>query len=139
MAALPSAPIPTPIRLVDLAAQYKRLQDEIESAALRVLRSGRYVLGPEVAAFEAELAAYCGVRHAVACALGGPGRRTLYMATSITSTETLARIHRLDGTYADELASDAVGWIEAATVEVPGAGWPCWMTQLPHSFPPSGR
>jgi sugar lactone lactonase YvrE len=80
----------------------------------RVVEGGRIVDRIDVA----------GGRHAVACALGGPGRRTLYMATSITSTETLARIHRLDGTFADELASDAVGWIEAATVEVPGAGWP---------------
>jgi dTDP-4-amino-4,6-dideoxygalactose transaminase len=53
-----------------LAEQHRRLQEEIESAVLRVLRSGHYVLGPEVAAFEAELAAQCGVRHAVACASG---------------------------------------------------------------------
>jgi dTDP-4-amino-4,6-dideoxygalactose transaminase len=62
----PSAPVP----LVDLAEQHRRLQEEIESAVIRVLRSGVYVLGPEVAAFEAELAAYVGVRHAVACASG---------------------------------------------------------------------
>jgi dTDP-3-amino-3,4,6-trideoxy-alpha-D-glucose transaminase len=43
---------------------------EIEAAVARVLRSGAYVLGPEVAAFEEELAAYCGARHAVACASG---------------------------------------------------------------------
>jgi dTDP-3-amino-3,4,6-trideoxy-alpha-D-glucose transaminase len=64
-----SAPAP-PIRLVDLAEQHRRIQDEIETAVLRVLRSGVYVLGPEVAAFEAELAASCGARHAVACASG---------------------------------------------------------------------
>ena len=59
-----------PVRLVDLAEQHRRIQDEVEAAALRVLRSGVYILGPEVAAFEAELAAYCGARHAIACSSG---------------------------------------------------------------------
>jgi dTDP-4-amino-4,6-dideoxygalactose transaminase len=65
----PSTP-PPPVHLVDLAEQHRRLQEEIEAAVLRVLRSGRYVLGSEVAAFEAELAAYAGAGHAVACASG---------------------------------------------------------------------
>jgi dTDP-4-amino-4,6-dideoxygalactose transaminase len=56
--------------LVDLGESHRRIQDEVEAAALRVLRSGVYVLGPEVAAFEAELAAYLGVAHVVACASG---------------------------------------------------------------------
>jgi dTDP-4-amino-4,6-dideoxygalactose transaminase len=62
--------MPPRIPLVDLGEQHRRIQDEVESAVLRVLRSGVYVLGPEVAAFEAELAARCGVRHAVACSSG---------------------------------------------------------------------
>jgi sugar lactone lactonase YvrE len=61
-------------------------------------------------------------RNHVACALGGADRRTLYMTTNITSRETLTKIHRVEGTFADESASDAIGWIEAATVDVPGAG-----------------
>ena len=67
---MPPVSARSPVRLVDLAEQHRRLQAEIEEAVLRVLRSGVYVLGPEVAAFEAELAASCGVRHAVACASG---------------------------------------------------------------------
>jgi perosamine synthetase len=43
---------------------------EEEEAVLRVLRSGRLVQGPEVAAFEEEFAAFCGVAHAVACVNG---------------------------------------------------------------------
>lgn len=42
-----------------------RLADELKAAAARVIDSGWYVLGEEVAAFEREFAAYCGVRHAV--------------------------------------------------------------------------
>ena len=61
-----SAPIP----ILDLTVQYEMLREEIESAVVRVLRSGRYVLGPEVEAFEAELADYLRVAHVVSCASG---------------------------------------------------------------------
>ncbi|MGE5186475.1 MAG: DegT/DnrJ/EryC1/StrS family aminotransferase [Acidobacteriota bacterium] len=54
----------------DLAAQHLALADEIEQAVLRVLRSGRYVLGAEVAALEHELASYLGAKHVVACGSG---------------------------------------------------------------------
>ncbi len=42
-----------------------RHADELKAAAARVIDSGWYVLGEEVAAFEREFAAYCGVRHAI--------------------------------------------------------------------------
>ncbi|WP_266182592.1 DegT/DnrJ/EryC1/StrS family aminotransferase [Dyella humicola] len=42
-----------------------RYADELKAAAARVIDSGWYILGEEVAAFEREFAAYCGVRHAV--------------------------------------------------------------------------
>ena len=42
-----------------------RYADELKAAAARVIDSGWYVLGDELAAFEREFAAYCGVRHAV--------------------------------------------------------------------------
>lgn len=58
------------IPMVDLKAQYHDLQDEIERALQSVVRSGQFVLGPEVHAFEREVAAYCDVRHAVSVASG---------------------------------------------------------------------
>lgn len=60
----------TPVPLCDIAAQYRALQDEIEGAVLRVLRSGQAILGPEVARFEEETAAYCQAAYAVGCASG---------------------------------------------------------------------
>src|SRR3954451_8325960 len=45
-------------------------QDRLSEALDRVARSGRYVLGPEVAAFEQEFAAYLGVGHCVGVANG---------------------------------------------------------------------
>lgn len=53
------------VPFLDLHAGYLELRDELDAAWHRVMDSGWYVLGEEVAAFEAEWAAYCGVRHCV--------------------------------------------------------------------------
>lgn len=50
------------LSLRDVNARYA---DELKAAAARVIDSGWYVLGEELAAFETEFAAYCGARHAV--------------------------------------------------------------------------
>jgi len=49
----------------DLRAQYLAHRAELDAAMRRVLEGGSYLLGPELAAFEAELAAWLGARHAV--------------------------------------------------------------------------
>ena len=49
-----------------LAAQYRSIRGEVDAAVARVLESGQFVLGPEVAAFETAFAAYAGSPHAVA-------------------------------------------------------------------------
>jgi dTDP-4-amino-4,6-dideoxygalactose transaminase len=53
------------IPLLDLQAQYLGLKPEIDSAVARVLASGNFILGPEVAAFEEEFAAFVGTSYAV--------------------------------------------------------------------------
>jgi dTDP-4-amino-4,6-dideoxygalactose transaminase len=53
------------IPMVDLVEQYRALQEPIDRAIAEVLASGRFILGPQVEAFEEELAAYLGVEHAV--------------------------------------------------------------------------
>jgi dTDP-4-amino-4,6-dideoxygalactose transaminase len=59
--ASPAVPVPG----LDLQAAHAALADEIEAAVLAVLRSGSYILGPEVDAFESAFAAYTGVRHCI--------------------------------------------------------------------------
>lgn len=61
---------PDPVPLCDIQAQYRALKSEIDSAVLRVLESGQAILGPEVAAFEKEAAAYCGADYAIGCGSG---------------------------------------------------------------------
>ena len=58
------------ISFLDLGAAYREIKPEIDAAMQRVLDSGWYILGPEVEAFEAEWAAYCGSAHAVGLANG---------------------------------------------------------------------
>jgi dTDP-4-amino-4,6-dideoxygalactose transaminase len=58
------------IPFIDVAAQRRRLGGAIDAAVARVLGHCQFILGPEVRAFEAELAKFCGVRHAVTCASG---------------------------------------------------------------------
>jgi dTDP-4-amino-4,6-dideoxygalactose transaminase len=61
---------PQTIPLCDIQASFLRFRPEIEAAVSRVLASGQVVLGPEVTAFEREVAEYCGVAHAVGCSSG---------------------------------------------------------------------
>ena len=56
--------------MVDVIGQYKRYQDEIDTAILEVVRSGAYINGPRVKEFEADMAAYLNVKHAIGCANG---------------------------------------------------------------------
>ena len=58
------------IAFIDLAAQQRRIKPQIDAAIARVLAHGAYVMGPEVRAFEEQLAACAGARHAVSCANG---------------------------------------------------------------------
>jgi dTDP-4-amino-4,6-dideoxygalactose transaminase len=58
------------IPFLDLGPAYTELQTEIDEAIKGVLTSSRYILGPEVAAFESEFAAYVGAEHCIGVASG---------------------------------------------------------------------
>ena len=58
------------VPLFDTSAPLNGLQAEIRGAIDRVVGSRKFILGPEVAAFEQEFAAYCGAEHAVGVANG---------------------------------------------------------------------
>jgi dTDP-4-amino-4,6-dideoxygalactose transaminase len=58
------------VPLINLARQYQNIKSEIDEAVFRVLESGKYILGQEVANFESEFATYLGVKHAVGVASG---------------------------------------------------------------------
>ncbi|MBA4395860.1 MAG: erythromycin biosynthesis sensory transduction protein eryC1 [Syntrophus sp. (in: bacteria)] len=65
------------VPFLDLRAAYLALKDPLDEAYRRVMDSGRYILGDEVEAFEAEFAAYCGVKHCIGV---GNGMEALHLA-----------------------------------------------------------
>jgi dTDP-3-amino-3,4,6-trideoxy-alpha-D-glucose transaminase len=58
------------VGLFDTRTPLEPLRDEVKAAIERVVASGRYILGPEVSALEAEFADYCGAGHGVGVANG---------------------------------------------------------------------
>ena len=74
---------PTRIPVVDVARRLAALDPDLSEAVARVLRSGRLLLGPETEAFEAEFAAFCGRRHAVAVASGTEALRLSLVALGV--------------------------------------------------------
>jgi dTDP-4-amino-4,6-dideoxygalactose transaminase len=59
-----------PIPFIDLQAQRKRLGASLNTAIQSAVEGGQWVMGPQVQALEETLAAFAGVKHAIACANG---------------------------------------------------------------------
>src|SRR5713101_4960226 len=105
---------PAPIPFIDVAAQRRRLGRAIDDAIARVLGHCQFILGPEVRALEAELAAFCGARHAVSCASGtdalvmvlmakgiGPGDAVVCPSFTFTATAEVAVLVGATPVFAD--------------------------------------
>lgn len=73
------------ISFVDLGAQQARMRPALEEGIERVLRHGRYILGPEVAELEERLADFVGVKHCITCANGTDALQIAQMALGIGS------------------------------------------------------
>lgn len=71
------------IPMVDLKGQYENLKAEIEPAMLQALADARFILGPNVQAFEQESADYLGVKHAIGCASGTDALHLALLASGI--------------------------------------------------------
>jgi dTDP-4-amino-4,6-dideoxygalactose transaminase len=72
-----------PIPFIDVAAQRRRLGKAIDEATARVLDHCQFLMGPEVALFETELAAFCGAKHALSCSSGTDALVMILMAKGI--------------------------------------------------------
>jgi dTDP-4-amino-4,6-dideoxygalactose transaminase len=71
------------IPFIDVAAQRRRLGHAVDEAIARVLAHCQFIMGPEVRAFEADLATFCGARHAISCASGTDALLLVLMAKQI--------------------------------------------------------
>ena len=71
------------IPLLDLKAQYQSIKQEMDAAVLRVLENAQFILGPEVAAFEKEFAAYIGASEAIGLNSGTSALHLALLAAGI--------------------------------------------------------
>jgi dTDP-4-amino-4,6-dideoxygalactose transaminase len=102
------------MQFIDLGAQRERLGDRLKAAINRVVEGGKYIFGPEVAAFEKEIAAYVGVRHAIACANGtdalliplyasgiGPGYAVFVPSFTFAATAEVVALAKAEPVFVD--------------------------------------
>jgi dTDP-4-amino-4,6-dideoxygalactose transaminase len=115
-----------PIPFIDIAAQRRRLGASLDAAVMRVLDHCQFILGPEVRAFEAELAAFCGAKQVVTCASGtdalvlpfrargiGPGDAVLCPSFTFCATAEVAALVGATPVFVD---------VDAATFNIDAAG-----------------
>ncbi len=71
------------VPVLDLLRQYATIKSDIDAAVSGVISSGRFILGPEVQAFEKEIATYLEVEHAIGCASGTDALQIALMAIGL--------------------------------------------------------
>jgi dTDP-4-amino-4,6-dideoxygalactose transaminase len=76
----------------DLSRHTEPIQEQLAAATKRVLRSGWFVLGQEVSAFETEFAEYCGTRHCVSVANGTDALELSLRSLGIGPGKTVATV-----------------------------------------------
>src|SRR3569623_361113 len=74
---------PDPVAFIDIGTQRRRLGSAIDEAVSRVLAHCQFINGPEVTQLEAELAAFSGAKHVVACASGTDALLMVLMAKDV--------------------------------------------------------
>jgi len=71
------------VAFIDLKAQYASIKPEIDEAILNVISNCNFIMGPNVTAFEKELASYLGAKHVITCASGSDALLLALMSSGI--------------------------------------------------------
>ena len=88
------------VPFLDLNELHLELKEELDAAWLRVMESGKYVLGQELEAFEEEFAAYCETEHCIGVGNGGDALKLILRAYGIGSgDEVIVPAHTFIATW----------------------------------------
>ncbi len=101
------------IPFIDLKAQQALIRPQVDAAIARVLDHGAYIMGPEVAAFEKELAAFCGVKHVISCANGTDALALGLMAKGVKEGDAV-----FVPSFTFAATAEVVAWVGATAVFV---------------------
>jgi len=71
------------VPFIDLKAQYARIEEQVHAGIKSVLDHGQYIMGPEITEFEAQLASFCGAKHAITCSNGTDALSLALMAYDV--------------------------------------------------------
>ncbi|WP_144186549.1 DegT/DnrJ/EryC1/StrS family aminotransferase [Elioraea rosea] len=110
---MPDTNVAPPIAFIDLDAQRRAIGPRMEEAILKVVRSCRFILGPEVAQLEAELSAFAGVPHTLSCANGTDALALALMAWEIRPGDAV-----LCPSFTFAATAEVVAWLGATPVFV---------------------
>jgi dTDP-4-amino-4,6-dideoxygalactose transaminase len=102
-----------PIPFIDLGAQRRRLGASVNDAIMRVVDHGGYIMGPEVFALEADLAAFCGAKHVISCANGTDALALVLMAKNVRPGDAI-----LCPSFTFAATAEVVAWLGATPIFV---------------------
>lgn len=101
------------IEFIDLKAQRRLIGERVDRAILDVVEGGQYILGPQVAEFERQLAAFSGVRHVITCANGTDAIGLPLMAMKLRPGDAV-----ICPAFTFAATAEAVAWLGATPVFV---------------------
>src|SRR5438034_7108609 len=101
------------IEFIDLGAQRRRIGRRMDEAILRVVDHGKYIMGPEVAVFENELAEFCGAKHVLSCANGTDALGLALMVKGLKPGQAV-----LVPSFTVAATAEVVAWFDAVPVFV---------------------
>jgi dTDP-4-amino-4,6-dideoxygalactose transaminase len=102
------------VPMSDLRLEYEGLKPAIDGALRRVIESGSFVMGEELAAFEEEFARYCGTRYSVGVGSGSAALHLALLACGVGSGDEVITVPNTDipTTMAITHCGAAIVWVD---------------------------
>jgi dTDP-4-amino-4,6-dideoxygalactose transaminase len=101
------------IPLINLQAQYQDIKKEVDEAITKVLTAGTYILGPQVAALEEEIASYCGTAYGIGVASGTDALMIALMSLGVEPGDEV-----ITTPYTFFASAEVISWLGATPVFV---------------------